>query len=95
MDVCEHFPLSIYYLAKDGPVHCVKWSPKATEFVVVYGFMPSKAALYNLGCDVIFDFGEGPRNCAYFNPFGNHILFIKLNIFIMKIFALVFLTPLH
>ncbi|CAD7003374.1 unnamed protein product [Ceratitis capitata] len=58
-------------LSKEGPVHCVKWSPKATEFVVVYGFMPSKAALYNLKCDVVFDFGEGPRNCAYFNPFGN------------------------
>ncbi|XP_017137926.1 eukaryotic translation initiation factor 2A [Drosophila miranda] len=61
-------------LSKDGPVHCVKWSPKATEFVVVYGFMPSKAALYNLKCDVIYDFGEGPRNCAYFNPFGNIIV---------------------
>ncbi|XP_041448112.1 eukaryotic translation initiation factor 2A isoform X2 [Drosophila obscura] len=61
-------------LSKEGPVHCVKWSPKATEFVVVYGFMPSKAALYNLKCDVIYDFGEGPRNCAYFNPFGNIIV---------------------
>ncbi|XP_017844294.1 eukaryotic translation initiation factor 2A isoform X2 [Drosophila busckii] len=60
-------------LSKEGPVHSVKWSPKATEFVVVYGFMPSKAALYNLKCDVIFDFGEGPRNSAYFNPFGNLI----------------------
>ncbi|XP_053952891.1 eukaryotic translation initiation factor 2A [Anastrepha ludens] len=58
-------------LSKEGPVHCVKWSPKATEFVVVYGYMPSKAALYNLKCDVVFDFGEGPRNCAYFNNFGN------------------------
>ncbi|XP_075163748.1 eukaryotic translation initiation factor 2A [Haematobia irritans] len=61
-------------LSKDGPVHCVKWSPKSTEFVVVYGYMPSKAALYNLKCDVIFDFKEGPRNCAYFNPFGNLVV---------------------
>ncbi|KAH8373998.1 eukaryotic translation initiation factor 2A [Drosophila serrata] len=61
-------------LSKEGPVHCVKWSPKANEFVVVYGFMPSKAALYNLKCDVVFDFGEGPRNCAYFNPFGSLIV---------------------
>ncbi|KAH8305797.1 hypothetical protein KR059_011051 [Drosophila kikkawai] len=61
-------------LSKEGPVHCVKWSPKANEFVVVYGFMPSKAALYNLKCDVVFDFGEGPRNCAYFNPFGTLIV---------------------
>ncbi|XP_023306373.2 eukaryotic translation initiation factor 2A [Lucilia cuprina] len=61
-------------LSKEGPVHCVKWSPKATEFVVVYGYMPSKAALYNLKCDVVFDFGEGPRNCAYFNSFGNLVV---------------------
>ncbi|EDW73198.1 uncharacterized protein Dwil_GK16781 [Drosophila willistoni] len=61
-------------LSKEGPVHSVKWSPKANEFVVVYGYMPSKAALYNLKCDVVFDFGEGPRNCAYFNPFGNLIV---------------------
>lgn len=72
---CEGIIFFVLFLAKDGPVHCVKWSPKATEFVVVYGYMPSKAALYNLKCDVIFDFKEGPRNCAYFNPFGNHILF--------------------
>lgn len=56
----------------------MKWSPKATEFVVVYGYMPSKAALYNLKCDVVFDFGEGPRNCAYFNNFGNNILFLNM-----------------
>ncbi|XP_030385318.1 eukaryotic translation initiation factor 2A [Scaptodrosophila lebanonensis] len=61
-------------LSKEGPVHCVKWSPRANEFLVVYGYMPSKAALYNLKCDVVFDFGEGPRNCAYFNPFGNIVV---------------------
>ncbi|XP_055911594.1 eukaryotic translation initiation factor 2A [Eupeodes corollae] len=61
-------------LSKEGPVHAVKWSPKATEFVVVYGYMPSKASLYNLKCDVIFNFGEAPRNCAYFNDFGNLLI---------------------
>ncbi|TMW46564.1 hypothetical protein DOY81_008364 [Sarcophaga bullata] len=59
-------------LSKEGPVHCVKWSPRATEFIVVYGFMPSKAALYNLKCDVVFDFGEGPRNSlVVLAGFGN------------------------
>lgn len=61
-------------LSKDGPVHCVNWSPKATEFVVVYGLMPSKVALFNLKCDLIFDFGDGPRNYAFFNSFGNLIV---------------------
>lgn len=62
-------------LAKTGPVHCVKWSPKATEFIVVYGYVPMKATLFNIKCDPIFEFGEGPRNAIFFNPFGNDILF--------------------
>ncbi|XP_055377227.1 eukaryotic translation initiation factor 2A [Condylostylus longicornis] len=61
-------------LSKDGPLHAVQWSPKSNEFVVVYGFMPAKAALFNLKCDMIFDFGDSNRNSAYFNPFGNLLL---------------------
>lgn len=37
--------------------------------------MPAKVTIYNLKCDPIFDFGTGARNCAYYNPFGNNILF--------------------
>lgn len=62
-------------LNTEGPIHAVSWSPKATEFCVVYGFMPSKATLFNLKCDPIFDFGTGPRNAIYFNTFGNLVLF--------------------
>uniref|UniRef100_A0A1B0C9L9 Eukaryotic translation initiation factor 2A n=1 Tax=Lutzomyia longipalpis TaxID=7200 RepID=A0A1B0C9L9_LUTLO len=61
-------------LSKEGPIHAVAWSPKSTEFIVVYGFMPSKATIFNLKCDATFEFGESPRNCLYFNDFGNLVL---------------------
>jgi len=57
--------------AKDGPVYDTAWSPNSESFCVVYGTMPAKATLYNVKCEVIFDFGTGPRNCLYFNPHGN------------------------
>ncbi|KAL5292175.1 EIF2A family protein [Megaselia abdita] len=61
-------------LKKEGPIHDVQWSPKGNEFVVVYGYMPSSATLFNLKCDPIFSFTDGPMNCAHFNRFGNMIL---------------------
>lgn len=41
----------------------------------MYGFIPSKATLFNLKCDPVFDFGVGVRNSIYYNGFGNLILF--------------------
>ncbi|XP_066588986.1 eukaryotic translation initiation factor 2A [Prorops nasuta] len=61
-------------LNKDGPIHAVQWSPKNMEFCVVYGFMPSKAALFNLKCEAIFEFGTVHRNSVYYNPQGNILL---------------------
>ncbi|GLV37944.1 eukaryotic translation initiation factor 2A [Carabus blaptoides fortunei] len=48
--------------SKDGPIYSVAWSPKSTEFCVIYGFMPSKATIFNLKCEPIFEFGTAPRN---------------------------------
>lgn len=61
-------------LAKKGPIHAVQWSPKSKEFLVGYGNIPSRATLFNLKCDSVFDFGEGPRNSCYFNDFGNLLI---------------------
>ena len=57
-------------LDKEGPVHDVVWNPKGSEFVVVYGYMPSKSVMYDLKCNLIFDFGSNHRNTAKFNPQG-------------------------
>lgn len=62
-------------LNTEGSLHAVAWSPRSTEFCVVYGFMPAKATLFNLKCDVIFDFGTGNRNSIYYNDFGNLLVF--------------------
>ena len=40
--------------------------------------MPSKATLFNLKCEPVFDFGTGPRNHCYYNPQGNNILVFVL-----------------
>lgn len=61
-------------LSKEGPIHAVEWSPKSTEFCVIYGYMPSKATFFNLKCDPIFEVGESPRNSIYYNDFGNIVL---------------------
>lgn len=61
-------------LSKDGPVHSVAWSPKSTEFCVVYGFMPAKATVFNLKCDPMYQFDEAARNSIYYNPFGNILM---------------------
>ncbi|XP_069687776.1 eukaryotic translation initiation factor 2A [Periplaneta americana] len=61
-------------LSKEGPIYSVEWSPKSSEFCVVYGFMPSKATLFNLKCEPVFEFGTGPRNCIHYNPHGNILI---------------------
>ncbi|XP_014206946.1 eukaryotic translation initiation factor 2A [Copidosoma floridanum] len=58
-------------LGKEGPIHAVQWSPKQTEFLAIYGFMPSKATLFNMKCEPVFEFGTKHRNTICFNPFGN------------------------
>ena len=62
-------------LSAEGPIHAVAWNPRSTDFCVVYGYMPSKATLFNLKCDSIFEFDTGHRNSLYFNDFGNLLLF--------------------
>ncbi|XP_012279013.1 eukaryotic translation initiation factor 2A isoform X2 [Orussus abietinus] len=61
-------------LSKEGPIHAVAWSPKHTEFCVVYGFMPAKGTLFNLKCEAVFEFGASPRNSIYYNPHGNILI---------------------
>lgn len=61
-------------LSKDGPIHSVAWSPKSTEFCVIYGFMPAKATIFNLKCDPVHQFEESARNSIYYNPFGNILM---------------------
>jgi translation initiation factor 2A len=57
-------------LDKGGPLHDYKWAPSGQSFIVCYGFMPSKVAVYNVKGDVMWQHGEGHRNEVHYNPFG-------------------------
>ena len=41
------------------------------EFLDSSTVMPSKAALFNTQCEVLFDFGIAHRNTALYNLHGN------------------------
>lgn len=60
-------------LQKEGPVHDVAWSPRGTEFAVVYGFMPAKTTTFDSKCKPIYDLGTGAFNMATWNPFGRFL----------------------
>ena len=64
----------IVALSKDGPVHDIAWSPSGKEFVVVYGFMPAKATLFDFKCNAVFDYGTGSRNTVSWAPHGRFML---------------------
>jgi len=61
---------STVVLKKDGPIHDVVWSPIGNHFLVLYGFMPAQATMFDTKCQPIVDFGSAPRNCAKFSPNG-------------------------
>lgn len=65
---------ALVQLPKEGPIYSVTWSPTVAQFLVVYGYMPAKATLFNRKCESVFDFGTGPRNMAQYNPLGNLVL---------------------
>jgi len=67
-----HFTCQVT-LSKSGPVHDVAWSPKGSEFVMVYGFTPAKATLFNESTQVIFEFGTSTRNKCSWSPNGRYL----------------------
>ncbi|VDO92751.1 unnamed protein product [Soboliphyme baturini] len=76
-------------LNKDGPIYSIDWHPNSQLFCVVYGFMPPKAALLNLNAEMLYDFGPGPKNLVYFNPFGNNILLQISNTLVIAAFIMI------
>lgn len=60
-------------LRKEGPVHDVQWSPSGLEFAVVYGFVPSRATIFDKKCRPLLELGTGPYNTIRWNPKGKFI----------------------
>lgn len=60
-------------LPQEGPTYDAAWSPTGMEFVVIYGYMPARATMFNEKCEPIFDFGTGSRNTISFSPHGRFV----------------------
>lgn len=60
-------------LPKEGPCYDASWSPTGNEFIIVYGYMPSRATLFDEKGDPVYDFGTGPRNVVSFSPHGRYV----------------------
>ncbi|XP_008222503.1 PREDICTED: eukaryotic translation initiation factor 2A [Prunus mume] len=60
-------------LRKEGPVHDVQWAYSGSEFAVVYGFMPSKATVFDKKCNPLLELGTGPYNTIRWNPKGKFL----------------------
>lgn len=53
---------------EDGPVHEWSWSPDGSKFVVIYGYMPARATLFDAKCNKLAEFGKAARNTARWSP---------------------------
>lgn len=60
-------------LPKEGPTFDVAWSPTGNEFIIIYGYMPSRTTMFNEECEPVFDFGTGSRNTVSFSPHGRYV----------------------
>jgi translation initiation factor 2A len=49
-------------LDKEGPVQDVAWVPGNMQFVVIYGYMPAVATLFDHKCKPVFSYGAGYLN---------------------------------
>jgi translation initiation factor 2A len=60
-------------LPQEGPTYDVAWSPSGNEFIIIYGYMPARATMFNAQCEPVFDFGTGSRNIVSFSPHGRFV----------------------
>ncbi|KAI0565161.1 Translation initiation factor 2A [Gracilaria domingensis] len=60
-------------LPQEGPTFSAAWSPTGNEFIIIYGFMPARATMFNEKCEPVFDFGTGARNEIHFSPHGRFV----------------------
>ena len=61
-------------LPKEGPVHDVAWSPRGDCFVVLAGFMPPRAVVFDAKCAPALDLGSGPFCHARWSPHHGRFL---------------------
>jgi translation initiation factor 2A len=68
------FSCTVPFEGNKGPVHAVEWSPQGKDFMVLQGFQPAIATLFNaVNCTPIRSFGKQPRNTIIFSPHGRFV----------------------
>lgn len=60
-------------LNKEGPTYDAAWSPTGMEFIIIYGFMPASATMFDDKAEAQFTFGTGSRNTISFSPHGRFV----------------------
>ena len=60
-------------LDKEGPVQDVAWVPGNMQFVVVYGYMPASAVLFDHKCNPVLSYGVGYVNTIKWSPSGRFV----------------------
>lgn len=60
-------------LPQEGPTFDAAWSPTGMEFIIIYGYMPARATMFNEKGEPVFEFGSGPRNTISFSPHGRYV----------------------
>lgn len=68
------FSCTVPFNNNKGPVHDAQWSPQGKDFMVLQGFQPARAILFNaLNCVPVRDFGKQSRNTILFSPHGRFV----------------------
>ncbi len=60
-------------LPQEGPTYDAAWSPSGDHFIIIYGFMPARATMFDARCDPVFNFGTGSWNTIVFSPHGRYV----------------------
>lgn len=60
-------------LPQEGPTYDCAWSPSGDNFILIYGFMPARATMFDDRCEPVFDFGTGSWNTIIFSPHGRYV----------------------
>lgn len=60
-------------LPQEGPTYDAAWCPSGDHFIIIYGYMPARAALFDDRCDPVFQFGTGSWNTIVFSPHGRYV----------------------
>lgn len=55
-------------------MHDICWNPDNSQFIVISGYMPSQAVMYDNNCKPLFEFGQNYRNTLRWSSLGRYLI---------------------